>query len=174
MEQSHFFRRIKQRRGVGWKKLLRKARNAPQNGCNKILLVNIPRGVGEIDLIWLIQIKRYSCFPPYGLGLLSHGPRVAGYSPLLSSIPNFEILSSVNDLSFRYDRWQNDGFGENHGASRPRYGWSKLHVFSKPRINESSWWICQNELSANSNHCEVSIRQTIHEWSWKPSRTLMQ
>lgn len=87
-------------------KIAQKSKEMFPNGCNKILLVNIPQ-VGETDFdLATAKLKRYPCFPPYGLGLLSHGLRVAGYSPLLIDL-NFEILSSVNDLSFRYDRWQN-------------------------------------------------------------------
>lgn len=76
------------------------------HGCNKIMLVNIPQ-VGEIDFdLATAKLKRYPCFPPYGLGLLSYGLRVAGYSPLLIDL-NFEILSHMNDLLFRYELWQN-------------------------------------------------------------------
>ena len=76
------------------------------NGCNKILLVNIPQ-VGETNFdLATAKLKRYPCFPPYGLGLLSYGLRIAGYTPTLIDL-NFEILSHMNDLSFRYDRWQN-------------------------------------------------------------------
>lgn len=76
------------------------------HGCTKIMLVNIPQ-VGEIDFdLATAKLKRYPCFPPYGLGLLSYGLRIVGYLPQLIDL-NFEILSHMNDLSFRYDRWQN-------------------------------------------------------------------
>ena len=124
------------------------------NGCNKILLVNIPQ-VGETNFdLATAKLKRYPCFPPYGLGLLSYGLRIAGYTPTLIDL-NFEILSHMNDLSFRYDRWQN-ALRQAMESFVPDLvgftGWSKLHVFSKPRIDESGCGLCQNELSANSNH----------------------
>lgn len=93
------------REDVLLEKIAQKSKEMFPNGCNKILLVNIPQ-VGEADFdLATAKLKRYPCFPPYGLGLLSYILRVTGYTPLLVDL-NFEILSHVNDLSFRYGRWQ--------------------------------------------------------------------
>mgnify|MGYP001606688388 CR=1 FL=1 len=75
------------------------------NGCGRILLVNIPQ-VGEDDFdLATAKLKRYPCFPPYGLGLLSRDLRVAGYTTRLIDL-NFEVLSHVKDEVFDYKRWQ--------------------------------------------------------------------
>ena len=90
---------------VTLEKIVQRIKRMFPQGCNRILLVNIPQ-VSETDFdLATVKLGRYPCFPPYGLGLLSRNLRIAGYKTKLIDL-NFEVLSHVKDSSFRYNRWQ--------------------------------------------------------------------
>ncbi len=73
--------------------------------CQKILLVNIP-GVSKEDFdLATAKLKRYPCFPPYGIGILSRKLQEAGYEAKIIDL-NFEILSRVSEDNFNYDLWK--------------------------------------------------------------------
>ncbi|TRZ52984.1 radical SAM protein [bacterium] len=81
-----------------------KIKNTFPDGCRRILLVNVPQ-VSEADFdISSARAGKNVCFPPYGLGLLSRGLHNSHYISDIIDL-NFEMLSSVSNPSFDYDRF---------------------------------------------------------------------
>lgn len=78
------------------------------NNCRRILFVNPPQ-VPEKDFnVELASQKRYSTFPPYGIGIINRKLIENGYVSDILDL-NYDVLSSVNQNidRFHYDIWKN-------------------------------------------------------------------
>jgi radical SAM superfamily enzyme YgiQ (UPF0313 family) len=92
-------------RNPNQEKIAAKLRRLFPGGCQRVLLVNVPQ-VAERDFnLAVARAKRNTCFPPYGLGLLSRNLGRAGYTVKILDL-NFEILSRVAEAAFQYPMWK--------------------------------------------------------------------
>ena len=87
--------------------------------CKRILLVN-PTQIQEKDFdIELALQKRYSVFPPYGIGIINKKLKDNGYISDILDL-NYEVISSTiqGKKTFRYDIWK-DRLRENIENFKP-------------------------------------------------------
>lgn len=76
------------------------------NNCKRILLINPPQ-IHEKDFdIELALQKRYSMFPPYGIGIINRKLKENGYISDILDL-NYDIISfTQNEKVFRYNIWK--------------------------------------------------------------------